>query len=625
MFVCRACLRRTLGPRPLYPLRAATSFASSRRGYATAVTDLQTAEAKDSEDAPELSPAQNRRLEWVVKKHLEYLKDPYKIQEHVKRTLDKGAFDEAALLTRKASRDAKVTVSWNHLIDYQMRNQRLHAAMKLYNEMKKRAQLPDAKTYTIIFRGCAESMHPKLAVSEAVKIYTSMLTSERLKPNTIHMNAVLDTCARAGDLDTMFSIVKTADARLRAPNNQTYTIILNALRHKPDFNRRSGLEEVEVERMKQLNIERAKSIWEEVVQKWKKAQLVIDEQLVCAMGRVLTSGNKADNNMVLDLLEQTMKLPRFDKTDSSKSLPTASNPPDNARPTDVESFRKETSRLVESGGVRTHATPGNNTLSLLMISLTSTKKTSLAHRYWDYLTGVYRVTPDKDNYYRYLKCLQVGKASTRMAEVIRQMPHDFLNSVTFRMGFSTCIGDNLNQHAFSNACRIFDVMAEHLRYPDALAMRLFLQSARGNTRQYAEQKDSDPQGSKYALGKQIISAVDRMWPSFRILMNSFSYPAHDKESTKSPEEKFEKEQGDKQEAMTTARRMVAAMDKVVTENMLADQTVMNIIRTRRNILNRLVERNTEKNWEMQEKMGKARPAQGKGRVNIGDVLDQERV
>ena len=70
-----------------------------------------------------------------MNKHLQHLKDPFKIAEHVLRTLEKGRFEEAALLTRKASRDTKVTVSWNHLIDYQMRNQRLNSALKLYNEV----------------------------------------------------------------------------------------------------------------------------------------------------------------------------------------------------------------------------------------------------------------------------------------------------------------------------------------------------------------------------------------------------------------------------------------------------------------------------------------------------------
>ncbi len=63
--------------------------------------------------------------------------------------------------------------------------------------MKKRGQPPNAQTYTILFRGFAKSQHPTLAVSEAVRIYTTMLDSPRLPLNTIHLNAVLEVCARA--------------------------------------------------------------------------------------------------------------------------------------------------------------------------------------------------------------------------------------------------------------------------------------------------------------------------------------------------------------------------------------------------------------------------------------------
>jgi hypothetical protein len=59
------------------------------------------------------------------------------IANHIRKTLDKGNFEEAVLIARKASKDTKVAVSWNHLIDYQMSHHRLHAALKLYNEVSR--------------------------------------------------------------------------------------------------------------------------------------------------------------------------------------------------------------------------------------------------------------------------------------------------------------------------------------------------------------------------------------------------------------------------------------------------------------------------------------------------------
>jgi len=77
-----------------------------------------------------------KKLESNVKKHLSLMPDPYHIGQYISRALEKGSFDEALLMTRMASRNKKVEVSWNHLIDYQMKNRRLHAAVKLYNEVR---------------------------------------------------------------------------------------------------------------------------------------------------------------------------------------------------------------------------------------------------------------------------------------------------------------------------------------------------------------------------------------------------------------------------------------------------------------------------------------------------------
>jgi pentatricopeptide repeat protein len=77
-----------------------------------------------------------KRLEANVTKHLSMMPDPYHIAQHISSALRKGNFDEALLMTRMASRKAKVEVSWNHLIDYQLKNKRLHAAIKLYNEVR---------------------------------------------------------------------------------------------------------------------------------------------------------------------------------------------------------------------------------------------------------------------------------------------------------------------------------------------------------------------------------------------------------------------------------------------------------------------------------------------------------
>lgn len=146
MFICRACCRRALNstlvthPTPsqlrLAPQATKAFLSSDNRHLATAAVSTRKAAPPREEEGTSVSTtSRDKAIRWKVKKHLEYLDNNYKIAEHVERTLERGDYDEALLLVREASRKGDVTVSWNHLIGYLMRNQRLHAAVKLYNEV----------------------------------------------------------------------------------------------------------------------------------------------------------------------------------------------------------------------------------------------------------------------------------------------------------------------------------------------------------------------------------------------------------------------------------------------------------------------------------------------------------
>ncbi len=176
MFVCRACLRSLTGtaaspagPRLFSSLRTAPSTISRGRPFEGQgiKVDLESAlpasfkrakapreSSSVVDDGEELAfenfnpkgskfekEKYEKKLEAAVRKRLDLFPDPFHIAQHVTAALEKGSFDEALLMTRLASRKAKVEVSWNHLIDYQLKNKRLHAAIKLYNEVRTRSCL----------------------------------------------------------------------------------------------------------------------------------------------------------------------------------------------------------------------------------------------------------------------------------------------------------------------------------------------------------------------------------------------------------------------------------------------------------------------------------------------------
>lgn len=82
------------------------------------------------------------KLQRAVRKELQYTTDPYHIAESVQKKLRENDFEKALMVTREASKDKQVIVSWNHLIEHQFANHKLGAAIKLYNEVGPRLQPP---------------------------------------------------------------------------------------------------------------------------------------------------------------------------------------------------------------------------------------------------------------------------------------------------------------------------------------------------------------------------------------------------------------------------------------------------------------------------------------------------
>ena len=97
--------------------------------------------------------------------------------------------------------------------------------------MKKRAQLPDSFTFTIIFRGLAKNARYERSLERALAIYESMhADNSPVKPSLIHTNAILNVCAFTNDIDSMLGIAAKLPTKGRdAPDCLTFTIILNAI------------------------------------------------------------------------------------------------------------------------------------------------------------------------------------------------------------------------------------------------------------------------------------------------------------------------------------------------------------------------------------------------------------
>ncbi|KAI1268277.1 hypothetical protein F5Y18DRAFT_222632 [Xylariaceae sp. FL1019] len=608
MLTCRACLRRAVSSLYDHALSvnvaiAATTTTSSRpnRTYATAAahdTVLPDRSNRATDDVPspgtsaptpdQFSTAVGPSAEWAARKELQYLSDPLHIANRVRRALDSDDFDHAAMITRQASKSHKVEVSWNHLIDYQLKHDRLAAALKLYNEMKKRGQLPNAQTFTIFFRGCARTTHKKKSLAEAIKLYNTMLSVGRIKPNTVHLNAVLHVCAQAEDIEAMFSVLQSSEDATRPTNNLTYTTILNALRAHADKYPSTHLTEEMIEEGWDVAVKRAKMIWEEVISRWRTGSVTIDEELVCAMGRILLKGHYNDTRLIEDLLDQTMNLPPV-----ASPMPTLLKPKKAETGDDAVASTEQqpiaappqisASTQISRGPANAYARPGRNSLSLILASLEKTRRTTHAMRYWGLFTKRYGVVPDADNYTQLLRVFSCGKSSAKTAAYLVNIPPNMLNLKHVRIAMKTCIRDNLNRSAFHNATGIFEIMCKNFSIPDILTMRMYLQFAHAHKRSYDRQLKADHEGAMGAWARELTIALDKLWGPYQVLAKKCIV----KHTEKVECDNVGEVQNLKAEVVALARKMIAAADILVMER-LVPVKVSDRLKKQRNALNRFV-------------------------------------
>ena len=388
--------------------------------------------------------------------------------------------------------------------------------------MKKRAQQPDAHTFTTLFRGF--SWHAKLPLSapRALSIYHSMYNDNcPVKPNVIHTNAVLKVCALAGDIDGLLGVAAMLPSRGNgSPNNLTYTTILNAIRMASWGDTKTQENSpAKTERASQA-VMQGRRLWEEIRDRWANGDLYIDEELVCAMGRILLLGHEVqDWDDILSLIEQTMGIrrqaPRLDDPARARTLrqmePSESLvedvegnvdlrtllPPPEPSEDEVSDTSSSAFAPLPGGPPASQAAvrPGRNTLSLLVDACVRLNLVRPAQNYWGILTnpsGKYNITPDSENYHMYLRLLRVQRASRLAVELVEEMKGNQLDTKvhpqtkTFRIALSCCVRDSNNPNALIHAAKLVRMMTDTLAHPDARALSMYLELAmttqRGNWR-----------------------------------------------------------------------------------------------------------------------------------------------
>lgn len=358
--------------------------------------------------------------------------------------------------------------------------------------MKKRAVLPDTYTFTILLNGLASvsRRHPP-AHERALELYNSMMNpNSPLEPQIIHTNSVLKVCARHGDVDSMWTIVSKLPLNgPNAPDAITYTTLLNGIREPRD-------------------VEDGMRVWAGILSRWSNGKLWVDEDLTCAMGRVLLMGEKPGYwKEVLNIVEQVFGIKQPSKgveetpTEDLLYIGGTTKPvsqiynlleytPTNA-PVDPyakisyvpPNLRGPSTKPDPSSGSNSSATrprPGNNTLTLVLKACTLLDDSSLTTYYWKALTSPpHCIQPDIENYHEILRLLRRSRSGPEALDTLHSMCSRSETAPTAKSFFiaMSCCKRSGRGNSFATAEKMLELMKQLGIRIDVKILNMFLQCA----------------------------------------------------------------------------------------------------------------------------------------------------
>jgi len=350
--------------------------------------------------------------------------------------------------------------------------------------MKKNGQPPDAQTYTIIFHGVGLASNKETALKHGMELYMRMIktadlrddieTPDRLgpdadnggrrerrrmvhiKPNIIHLNALLNACGKATDLDAAMEVAATADDADRRPNEKTYTTIFTVLRswliaQESRVREERAPEEREKQRdkhemMYKTAVRLGGQFWDQTMKEWKAGNVDMTEGLACAYCWLLLRGypDGKIHAMVMKALHDALGVPIL-----ATHLP------------GLQKTKQWDPSIIEKRLSRS----GRSLLSVIFQVCQNMRMASPSVEYWNALVSKGLINPDDDNWRRYLTALRHSKSSRLIAQAVKDMPADVISPQVFNDAFITCLRDNMNKACLEHADVILDKLLSAVKGP----------------------------------------------------------------------------------------------------------------------------------------------------------------
>ena len=304
----------------------------------------------------------------------------------------------------------------------------------------------------------------------------------------------------AEDMDALYGVAaKLPERGSGAPDATTYTITLAAIRDnvafKVDPNARSD------------SIRQGRIICQDILRKWSRGDLQLDDALLTHMARLLILGGERDIDGILTLYECTTGVgrqaphindpkrsgatPSFQKdpsmdeitsapSSSDKIPPSEDNPP--LPPDDGASYFA--SLLVSENKRGGLVRPTAFSLTMIIKACRELQLWDAAQAYYDiYTREPFNIIPNHATYSEYLKCLgtkRASKAAFTMLQTLLERPgdphekHVWLPAKFFHLVITACRRDENDLAAFEHASATVRMMLDYLPDPDALALDSYI-------------------------------------------------------------------------------------------------------------------------------------------------------
>lgn len=408
--------------------------------------------------------------------------------------------------------------------------------------MKKRGRMPNEHTYTIMLEGFSNA-HPTSGcspVKNAWTIYQSITASNsKVARNIIHTNAMLSVCLNHSDMKMLWQVLEGLPLEgPDAPNAVTYTIVLNAIKQEvtQDVATKSFEDEDRIAERKTKAIIDAKRVWADVVYRWKKGALTIDNQLVHAMASVLIESHlEHDCYDVLALYNQTAKVPIYVPKPSSQT-PSATQRRMDARhinknrkddPEDPVPFvDDDVSPALEKSGDETvqpsraeepdeenfdrlfdpvvgpassdmgrgkkavarpsleFITPTNMDVQRIFQACQQLSHPAAAKSYWKLFTeddGPLKIAPNHWTFHECLRLLRQTRSSAFALNILEKqmVPSGVQTNSAFIIAMSTVLRDRRNRNILNTANSLMTLMHSSLMLPEPKAVSRYLDLVNG--------------------------------------------------------------------------------------------------------------------------------------------------